>query len=332
MNESTPTVSESSAFARRTLLAGAAGVMATMYLPPVVAAAAPQDYELTDVGPDRVVPVTPTHELALPRVVGVAATGKELSIPAGTVIKLDFDAGMYEPLPEPTASVGGRPIKASVVADDRGTKSVRLDEEVPAGDTVEVVVAVARPRLYPADGYRVGGQPEGVLRTPARRGANRTKKNRTRRELWGVTLDAHWDEVAWGDRYRTFVPTLLLVSSTGPAPASGLRVDAWVDPKIARLRSLTARGGRLKVRSSAVSGGSGRFDLAGSLKEGEQATLELSWALADLPRGELEGLMSPSATIGAARATAAQRSTLRETATRIDSIFNDATWEELRVL
>jgi hypothetical protein len=264
------------------------------------------------------------------RILGVRITGPG-RVPAGTRLEFEADLSLYEVAESALLYTPSKQLRVPLAAAPSNTNpsvvAVVLPDDVVFAAGCEVIVGTARLGRYPYDSVR-------AVRLTKVEAQDKTSKAlqtftagaRVPRSPWGVEVGCQWQEMHWGPVYRTFLPSVVSIHSTGPASVNRpLTVRVALDAALkADLRKVTVLEpkGVTASRMKEVDRG-WEFTLTGSLKAGTGAFVALDFEVPTLP-GELPDIAHPRVEVFAPQHDPAQRSTRTETATRLDSVVNAA--------
>jgi hypothetical protein len=341
---------------RRTVLRWAGSAVAvTVLAPPSPAAAAqpPTDALTVKAPPGGVRPLLvpgSAGPIEAPRALGVSLHALS-PLAAGLRVVVEFDPRVYELAPDRTVSATSatgtdRPVRAGwgKAVTDPGTGLVNvpvtLGEAVEQGSTVTIVAGSVRTDLYPRDVIRdyrpvvaavaakrsdTGNAVEQRLVQPAA-----PEPSTPGSQPWGCEAGVLWQELRWGQGFRSWCARSASVISVGPGPVpAGYTVRVQADARLVRrLRNVSARtmsgrtlyGTARDISAGAVCGL--EWTAAAELPPGEQAVIGLEVSPAT-PRGPLDGIKNPVVEVIGPRAHAlTQRLTQRESVVRLGSRYD----------
>lgn len=329
-----------SKLSRRVLLGTAGAIGATLWLADS-AEAAPAGFALEPVGPMADVFVSPTQVASFPRVLGVRVTGLD-TVAKGSRVKLTFDPSMYDLLPSAVLEAGGRrtvvalPEQARNPGRGRMPLTIEVPENLDARGGCAITLGVLRPMRFPADSIRQAPTMSHTLTRPtAPATAALETGERGRVTAWGVRLGCQWDPLIWGDDFCTFVPRSVVVLAAGPGHTpTRLRARVTLDRVLAaalgRVRLIEGPSG-VRVGAPQQVDGAWEFDVHGALGADERVVLALDLTVRT-PKGALPGMQNPRVEVWAPAPDRSQRTTGSDTATRTDSVYDDASRREYRVV
>lgn len=321
---------------RRLVLGGAGAAVGLLFVTPSAQAAGATDsgpgLQVLPPGEEAWVATGPATQARIPAVLGARLrVGTRQG--AGTVVQLSWDRRLYtQTLPRLVGDDGrelavralGRPVTDSL---GQTTVRVRVAEALVEGRDYLLSLGARRPLRYPHD---VVEEPLPIRVTVGDGAAAGSRRSlggtgTTSGALWGACIGAGWEELAWGDRFHSWVPALVTVRATGPgAVPAGSVVGVDLDARLVHSMTVEGLDGTVLARSRRGPGGLvvARWNLAEPLPAGERVSVRVVPRSAG-PIGSLPGLQAPTVSLRAAKASPAQRTTGQESVTRDDSAYDE---------
>lgn len=322
---------------RRSVLTAVAVTTGTACLGLLQAAPArAADPEVTiEAGGDVVeVAATDGTVVQVPAVLGGLLSVGSAPLPEGTEVRVTWDPRLYEANPAPALTVDGEALECSYsdAPSAPSTSSapaqavVVLGEALPQGRSYLLCLGSTRTLTYPEDTVEA---PEGTTITvslpagPAQAQQEAQASGTQTSQLWGASVGAGWQVLAWGEGYHVWYPGSVTLRSVGPAPLpAGSRLTVQADAQV--LASLVLGQGAEAVTAATVGTVLSATYTTPELAEGQVLTLPVTVEARDLD-GPLDHLEPAVVTVSSPEAAGTQRSTGRESASRVDDAYDEAT-------